>query len=95
MDISKDDFLSTDSSVWKDSPTLLALWFDGHGDWTSAHAQVDQLSGKAAARIHAYLHRKEGDQWNADYWYSKSGEKRLQLSLDEEWEVLVERFLTR
>ncbi|MBN7801558.1 hypothetical protein J0A67_11845 [Algoriphagus aestuariicola] len=95
MDISKDDFLSTDSSVWKDSPTLLALWFDGHGDWTSAHAQVDHLQGKAAARIHAYLHRKEGDQWNADYWYSKSGDKRPQLSLDEEWEVLVERFLSK
>ncbi|MDQ0640943.1 hypothetical protein QF042_004508 [Pedobacter sp. W3I1] len=48
----------------------------------------------ASARIHAYLHRKEGDIWNADYWYAKAGEKRPQLSLDQEWEELVQRFLT-
>jgi hypothetical protein len=57
-----------------------------------AHDHVDQLSGKNAARIHAYLHRKEGDLWNADYSYSKAGEKRPNLSLEKEWEELVERF---
>jgi hypothetical protein len=93
MNNSHGSFLSTDAAAWEDSPVLLALWFDGHEDWESAHAQVDQLTGKPAARIHAYLHRKEGDQWNADYWYAKAGEKRPNLSLTEEWEELVERFL--
>ena len=23
--------------------------------------------------VHAYLHRKEGEQWNADYWYRLAG----------------------
>jgi hypothetical protein len=75
------------------SAELKALWYDGKGDWTKAHDQVDQLPGKSAARVHAYLHRKEGDQWNADYWYRRAGESRPNLSLEEEWEELVGRFL--
>ncbi|MBN7812547.1 hypothetical protein J0A68_16450 [Algoriphagus sp. H41] len=92
MNTSKEDFLAAPSSRWKDSPILLALWHDGHGDWSSAHDQVDHLGGKSAARVHAYLHRKEGDQWNADYWYAQAGEKRPAHGLQEEWEELFERF---
>lgn len=88
----KTAFLNLNPKGEKLSPELLALWYDGKGDWKMAHDQVDQLSGKSAARIHAYLHRKEGDSWNADYWYSKAGEKRPNLSLDEEWIELVRRF---
>jgi hypothetical protein len=55
MNNSSEDFLSADPSKWKESPILLALWYDGHGDWSSAHDQVDQMPGKSAARIHAYL----------------------------------------
>lgn len=86
------DFLDKDLEKESVGPEVLALWFDGQGDWGKAHDQVDQLSGKSAARIHAYLHRKEGDLWNADYWYSKAGEKRPQVSLESEWEELVHRF---
>ncbi|GAA0878305.1 hypothetical protein GCM10009119_12730 [Algoriphagus jejuensis] len=93
MNKTSSDFLSTESDQWRDSPILLALWYDGHDDWKSAHDQVDQLPGKSAARIHAYLHRKEGDQWNADYWYRRAGEERSKLTLEAEWEELVERFI--
>jgi hypothetical protein len=86
-------FLNMNPEMEKWKPELLALWYDAKDDWKSAHDQVDQLSGKNAARVHAYLHRKEGDLWNADYWYSKAGEKRPNLSLEEEWEELVNRFL--
>jgi hypothetical protein len=43
--------------------------------------------------VHAYLHRKEGDTWNADYWYKKAGKIRPKLSLEEEWEYLVREFI--
>jgi hypothetical protein len=88
------EFSSSDSSRWENSPILLALWYDAHDKWEEAHAQVDQMPGKDAARIHAYLHRKEGDQWNADYWYARAGEKRPSQSLIQEWEELVSRFRT-
>ena len=81
----------------KDPPSglnilLLALWHDAKGDWEKSHDLVSEVNTKEAARIHAYLHRKEGDIWNADYWYSRSGEKRTEISLEKEWEELVRKF---
>ncbi len=75
------------------SVILKSLWYDGKGDWDAAHAQVDHLSDNNSAWVHAYLHRKEGDMWNADYWYAKAKKNRPSISLDEEWKNLVEHFL--
>ena len=74
------------------SVQLKSLWYDGKGDWHQAHALVDQLADQQSAWVHAYLHRKEVDIWNADYWYSKAGRKRPKLSLIEEWAQLVQHF---
>lgn len=72
---------------------LQALWYDGRGDWKAAHDLIDQRSDKRSVHLHAYLHRKEGDIWNADYWYSRAAEKRPAVSLEQEWEQLVQMFL--
>ncbi len=40
--------------------------------------------------VHAYLHRKEGSEWNADYWYKRAGRKFHRTSLEDEWSALVE-----
>nr|WP_294944867.1 hypothetical protein [uncultured Mucilaginibacter sp.] len=76
------------------SAQLKSLWYDGKGDWQQAHAQVDHLTDEASAWVHAYLHRKEGDIWNADYWYRRAKQTRPKFSLDEEWEQLVLHFLS-
>jgi hypothetical protein len=75
------------------SAQLRSLWYDGKGDWHQAHAEVDHLSDPASAWVHAYLHRKEGDTWNADYWYKKARQTRPDVSLEKEWEQLVVKFL--
>ncbi|HVV53734.1 MAG TPA: hypothetical protein VHC47_00330 [Mucilaginibacter sp.] len=75
------------------SAQLKSLWYDGKGDWHTAHNQVDHLTDPQSAWVHAYLHRKEGDNWNADYWYRKAGQVRPNVSLEEEWEQLVLHFL--
>ncbi|MFD0793604.1 hypothetical protein ACFQZX_08240 [Mucilaginibacter litoreus] len=72
---------------------LKSLWYDGKGDWHKAHAQVDHLTDQASAWVHAYLHRKEGDIWNADYWYSRARQTRPNIPLEEEWEQLVSYFI--
>ena len=64
---------------------LLALWYDAKGFWTRAHEIIQDEEDKIGSWIHAYLHRKEGDIWNADYWYNKAGRARPNVSLDEEW----------
>ena len=72
---------------------LESLWYDGKGDWDKSHTAIQDVEDKNAAWIHAYLHRKEGDIWNADYWYNRAGKKRPATSLHEEWENLVKEFL--
>ena len=72
---------------------LLSLWYDGKGDWNKAHSLVDSLSGQEAARIHAYLHRKEGDLGNANYWYRQAYSQMPATDLKIEWRILVESFL--
>lgn len=72
---------------------LHAMWYDGHNDWGKAHNIVDGLGDAAACWVHAYLHRKEGDSWNADYWYRKAGKKRTDISLEHEWEIIVRSLL--
>ena len=73
---------------------LKSLWYDAKGNWDKAHAQVDQLNDQQSAWIHAYLHRKEGDVWNADYWYRKAARTRPNISLEQEWEQLALHFLS-
>jgi len=71
------------------TPALQALWWDAKGDWDKAHGCVDGEPGKEAARIHAYLHRKEGDQSNAGYWYGTAGASFYKGSLAAEWDELA------
>lgn len=72
---------------------LVALWQDAQGDWAGAHATVQDLESTAAAWVHAYLHRREGDQSNARYWYAKAGRPPCRLPLDEEWDEIATSLL--
>jgi hypothetical protein len=76
------------------SVPLQALWHDGKGDWKTAHDLIDHLDDRDAAHVHAYLHRKEGDLWNAAYWYKRAGKSVPDQSLEEEWEDLVQLYLS-
>ncbi len=73
---------------------LKALWWDYRGDWDIAHDLVDQSATPLSNWIHAYLHRKEGDEWNAGYWYGQAGKPFCKTSLSEEWLQLVAVILT-
>ena len=71
------------------SPAVEALWWDAKGDWSRAHALVNELETPDAMAVHAYLHRKEGEEWNANYWYRRAGEQYRRVNLAEEWVALV------
>jgi hypothetical protein len=44
------------------------------GDWEGAHAIVQQHEGQPMADwLHGVLHRIEGDESNASYWYNRAG----------------------
>lgn len=84
------DSLSQDSPP-DDLPVLLkALWYDGKGDWETAHNIAQSKEGtRDYDHLHAYLHRVEGDTWNAGYWYRRAGVEVFKGSLKEEWKTLV------
>jgi hypothetical protein len=72
---------------------LQSLWHDGKGDWEKSHNIIQDVNDKTAAWIHAYLHRKEGDVFNANYWYNKAGRRMPGYALDKEWEEIVKELL--
>ena len=72
---------------------LQSLWYDAKGDWNRSHEIIQNIEDKTAAWIHAYLHRKEGDIGNADYWYRRAGKSRPDKTLKEEWTNIVEVLL--
>ena len=74
------------------SEYLQVLWYDGCGDWDRAHAIAQDIPDSNGSLLHAYLHRKEGDLWNAEYWYRRAGQMVFRGSLDEEWEALANQF---
>jgi hypothetical protein len=69
----------------KVSGPLTALWHAARGDWDKAHALVQDEGSREAAWVHAYLHRVEGDESNAGYWYGRAGKPHSKAALDDEW----------
>ena len=72
---------------------LAALWWAANGKWEQAHGIVQDESSAAAAWVHAYLHRVEGDIGNAGYWYRQAGHPVPNDSADAEWERIVSAML--
>lgn len=72
---------------------LRVLWLDSKGDWEGAHDIAQEIEDADGSWLHAYLHRKEGDLPNAGYWYHRAGRAQPDLSVDAEWDQLVEHFV--
>lgn len=57
--------------------------------WENAHNISQAHEGVAAFdRIHALVHRIEGDRFNADYWYRRAGVEPFEGSFKEELAML-------
>ena len=70
-------------------PALAALWWVKKGNWDKAHRVVMDEHGRDSAWVHAYLHRVEGDDSNARYWYTQARRAPAKVSLDDEWDEIV------
>lgn len=69
---------------------IKALWYAHHGHWEEAHELVQLLDDVMVALIHGYLHHMEGDHWNGDYWYRKSG-FQVPTERDQQWNFILEQ----
>jgi hypothetical protein len=79
------------ATIENDAPTadqslaLQALWQDAKGNWDAAHRLAQQQDDATGAWVHAYLHRVEGDESNAGYWYRRASKPHSGAPLAEEW----------
>ncbi len=72
---------------------LDALWHAATGDWDRAHHLAQAQDDEAGAWVHAYLHRVEGDQANAGYWYRRVGKTPSGAPLQQEWDKIAAALL--
>jgi len=68
---------------------LQALWQEAKGDWEAAHKLAQAQDDAIGAWVHAYLHRVEGDERNAGYWYRRAEKPHSTVPLPEEWEEIA------
>jgi hypothetical protein len=64
---------------------ILALEAEQAGDWKRAHQMIQDMVTPEAAWVHAYLHRVQGDEANAAYWYNRAVQPVPITSLASEW----------
>jgi hypothetical protein len=72
---------------------LKALWHAAKGDWDKAHELAQAQEDATGAWVHAYLHRVEGDESNAGYWYRRAGRPHATAPLPEEWQEIATALL--
>ena len=73
-----------------------ALWWIASGGyamgegWNRAHEIAQSAEGQPQHDwVHAILHRIEGDESNAGYWYRRAGKPASSASLGEEWNEIA------
>ncbi len=71
------------------SHALQAMWLQANGDWDAAHLLAQSQNNPMGNWVHAYLHRVEGDNANAAYWYQCAGKPVCASRLGDEWEEIV------
>ncbi|TLU72952.1 hypothetical protein [Lichenicoccus roseus] len=96
------DIESFKASLAEDAPppasslALQALWWAGRQDWDRAHGVAQQDEGNPACDwVHAYLHRVEGDEGNARYWYRRARQPWPTQPPEQEWDAIGTELLTR
>jgi hypothetical protein len=72
---------------------LLSLWHAGKDEWEKAHDLVQDDESAEAAWVHAHLHRVEGDEGNAGYWYRRAKKPHAKVGLKEEWAAIASALL--
>jgi hypothetical protein len=94
------DFASFRDSLAGGSPPaglsgpLQALWHAAKGNWDAAHELAMNEESREAAWVHAYLHRLEGDESNAGYWYRKAGKPVPAVAHEAEWTAIAQALVS-
>ena len=81
--------LENDSPPNELSSLMKAMWYAKIDQWDKAHHIAQDITSETGSWIHAYLHRVEGDQPNANYWYQRANREPSSINLDDEAEQII------
>ena len=75
---------------------LSALLYTSQNEWEKAHEIAQKKEGNLDYdKIHALLHRIEGDEFNAKYWYGRINKTYAEHSINQEWNILTTSYLAK
>ena len=77
---------------WPES--LQSLWHIAKGNWEASHNIAQDLHTNMGSWIHAHLHRVEGDNFNARYWYGQAGRPYCTNSFEDEVKEIADHILS-
>ncbi len=86
--------LSEDTPIVDWPEALNSLWYDAKGNWEASHDIAQEMHNTMGSWIHAYLHRREGDEFNAGYWYRQAGRPFPNTTLAAEHQEMVESVIS-
>lgn len=67
-----------------------ALWHLKKGNWERSHEIAQDIHTPMGSWIHALIHVIEGDQGNANYWFSMAGKpSRRMADIDALWDQIA------
>ena len=89
------DCLKLDHPPEEFPPALQALWWVANREWDKAHRLAQTQNNTDGAWVHAHLHRVEGDESNAGYWYRRAGKPHSHAPLGEERNEIASALLIR
>ena len=75
------------------SKPMQAMWYAKKGNWYKAHQIAQNITSDSGSWIHAYLHRVEGDESNARYWYNRANIKPINTDFNEEAKRIITHIL--
>ena len=93
------DLMSFKASLDRNAPpnglgqALQSLWYQAKGDWKRAQRLARARDDKASVWVHAHLHRVDGDNANAGYWYRRAGKPHSPAPPEEELDEIVAALL--
>ncbi|NNE77346.1 MAG: hypothetical protein HKN31_09770 [Pricia sp.] len=82
---------SRPDSDWPED--LKAMWYAAKGNWEASHDIAQEMHTVTGSWIHAFLHRQEGDNFNAGYWYRQANRAFPSISFDEEHQEITENII--
>ena len=75
------------------SKPMQAMWYAKKGNWYKAHQIAQNITSDSGSWIHAYLHRVEGEESNARYWYNMANIKPINTDFNEEAKRIITHIL--